>query len=114
MSDVLSRDLILENKTIFVTKPCTVQYKCKYSISGNHNSVMLVGIVAQVRSDTTRNKKAICKNVAAARTNVIRDKTLALAKLMRGKSSKVGKGRGVVVILRTTVDAALNLCGTES
>ena len=75
---------------------------------------MLVGIVAQVRSDTTRNKKAICKNVAAARTNVIRDKTLALAKLMRGKSSKVGKGRGVVVILRTTVDAALNLCGTES
>ena len=34
--------------------------------------------------------------------------------LMRGKSSKVGKGRGVVVILRTTVDAALNLYGTES
>ena len=36
-----------------------------------------------------------------------------LAKLMRGKSSKVGKGRSVVVILRTTVDTALNLCETE-
>ena len=37
------------------------------------------------------------------------DKTLDVGKL----DAKVGKGRSAVVILRTTVDAALNLCETE-
>ena len=50
MSDVLSPDLILENKTILVTKPCSI----------SHKIVVLVGSVAQVRSDT-RNKRPSVK-----------------------------------------------------
>ena len=73
---------------------------------------MLVGSVAQVRSYTTRNKRPCVirsQQVEPASSQTERSK---LAKWMRGKSSKVGKGRGVVVIVRTTVDTALNLCET--